>query len=142
MDIEERKEICEETRTHLGTPYHHQGRLKKIGEDCAGVIFNVARAVNRYKGGDYTDYSMLPDGYRMQNTLRTYAGKEKSINDMQAGDILLMRFATDPQHLAILVEDGYIIHSYLRMGKVVKEQVKQYIDNKQVISVFEFPEKQ
>jgi cell wall-associated NlpC family hydrolase len=42
-----------------------------------------------------------------------------SASDMHAGDLLLMRFSGEPQHLAIYTGDT-IIHAYERVGKVVE----------------------
>jgi cell wall-associated NlpC family hydrolase len=40
-----------------------------------------------------------------------------------AGDVLLLRFDRDPQHLAILTGDGTIIHALQSVGKVVEHRL-------------------
>ncbi len=37
--------IVKAARSFVGTPYHHQGRVKGVGVDCVGLIFGVASAV-------------------------------------------------------------------------------------------------
>lgn len=134
-----RKDICDKAREYLDTPYVNQGRLKGIGIDCAGLIVEICKELNCYNGGDYEGYSMTPDGHKLFKTCQEYAGKEKDIEDMEAGDILLMRFASNPQHLGILLEDGYIAHAYLRARKVVIHRIdKEWKDR--IVSVFNFPE--
>ncbi len=36
-------EVVRVARTWLGTPYHHQGRVKGAGVDCAGLSVGVAK---------------------------------------------------------------------------------------------------
>ncbi len=36
-------DVVRTARTWLGTPYHHQGRLKGVGVDCAGLLIGVAQ---------------------------------------------------------------------------------------------------
>ena len=38
-----KEDVVREAKTWLGTPFHHQGRLKGVGVDCAGVIVCVAK---------------------------------------------------------------------------------------------------
>ena len=39
-------EIVAEARTWVGTPYHHQGRLRGSRVDCVGLILGVGRALS------------------------------------------------------------------------------------------------
>lgn len=41
-----RSEIIRAARDWLGTPYVHQGRLKHVGVDCAGVVIGVAKELD------------------------------------------------------------------------------------------------
>ena len=36
-------DVVRMARTWLGTPYHHQGRVKGAGVDCGGLVIGVAR---------------------------------------------------------------------------------------------------
>jgi hypothetical protein len=36
-----------QARTWIGTPFHHQGRLKGVGCDCLGLIVGVAEDSSR-----------------------------------------------------------------------------------------------
>jgi cell wall-associated NlpC family hydrolase len=107
-------------RSALGTPFVHQGRIVGLALDCAGLIVHVARCV----GVAYVDvpaYGRQPYRGLLQATLDSN-GCVMRVTDRQAGDILLMRFDGDPQHLAICAGDT-IIHSYLNVGKVCEHRL-------------------
>lgn len=103
-------------RECVETPFRHQARLPGIAIDCAGVICHVMDRL----GLPYQEMQ----GYPRQ----PYAGMLEQVLDsqphlvriareeMMPGDVLLMRFKGDPQHLAIL-SDGMIIHAYADAGK-------------------------
>lgn len=134
-----RKQICDVARTLLGTPYHHQGRLKGVGLDCAGVAVAISQELGIFTPEqDYSGYSNIPDGRQLLLHCRKNC-KEKPANEYKAGDILLFRFDKDPQHIGVMLEDNYFIHSYMRAGKVVMHTMsEEWI--KRIVGVFEFPQ--
>jgi cell wall-associated NlpC family hydrolase len=134
-----RKMICDKTREYLKTPYQHSGRVKGIGVDCAGLIICVAKELDVYRGQDIQGYTRIPDGKELLKAIQLKAGKRKDLNEAKEGDILLMRFAEEPQHLGILVEDNYLVHSYVRAREVTIHRFSQDWQDK-VIGVYEFPE--
>lgn len=125
-------------------PYHHQGR-NLSGLDCAGLIVLTAKNLGIYPekvNPDYTGYSMIPDGRQLYNVFKKYCF-EKDKNKLEPGDILLMRFKDNPQHVAIYLGDylnngqEYFIHSHMHAKKVVVDHLNNYWKNK-IISSFEF----
>lgn len=119
MDIKyTRKDICDIARTYLDTPYHHQGRLKYVGVDCAGLIVEIMKEIGIFTPEcDYTGYRMIPDG----RTLLMHCskvGKKKPKSEMKAGDVLLIRFDSAPQHVAMYLGNNEFIHSYKPTKKV------------------------
>jgi len=106
-------------RETLGTPFQHQARVPGIGLDCAGVLAHILKSLD-LPHDDERGYPRTP-----------YKGLIKSIiesqpclqcvpkSDMQAGDVLLMKFAREPQHVAIHAGET-IIHSYAAIGRVVE----------------------
>ena len=113
-------EIVAAARAELDTRFVHQGRISGVALDCAGLIVQVARSI----GVSYTDvpaYGRSPHQGLLQATLDSNACIER-VTDHQAGDILLMRFASEPQHLAICAGDT-MIHSYLQVGKVCEHRL-------------------
>ncbi|WP_213308164.1 NlpC/P60 family protein [Paraburkholderia sacchari] len=104
-----RAQIVEEARTWLGTPYRHQGRLKGVACDCAGLVIGVARALS-LKAEDVEGYTRRADGSlaghcdaRMERIAPEHA---------QAGDVVLFHWNNSPVHLAILTGPDSIIHAF------------------------------
>lgn len=112
-----RRQIIAEARTWLGTPFHHQGRLKGVGVDCAGVVIGVAKVLN-IVDVDITGYSRLPSGDLLKKHLRENM-IEIDIADAKAGDVLLFSFDRDPQHVAFLTDVG-ILHAYMQVKKCIE----------------------
>lgn len=112
-------EIIAAARAALGTPFRHQGRSLKTGMDCAGLIVHVAQTI----GADYHDqtgYGRSPSNGLLESALDDQPCLDR-VSDRQPGDVLLMRFRGDPQHLAICAGDT-IIHSYSQVGKVCEHR--------------------
>jgi cell wall-associated NlpC family hydrolase len=106
--------ILAAARACVETPFRHQGRLVGLGLDCAGVIDHVARRL----GHDHTaptNYPRLPYQGLLEATLDEQPCLER-VTDLRPGDVLLMRFGREPQHLAIYA-GATIIHAYEAAGK-------------------------
>jgi cell wall-associated NlpC family hydrolase len=109
-----RQDIIDTARKYLGVRYKHQGRTA-FGLDCLGLVVRVAHDLG-LSNDDNTDYGPVPDGRRLMAEMdarldRVAVGKP--------GDVLLMRFDKNPQHLAIMTDKG-IIHSYAEARRVVE----------------------
>lgn len=115
-----RQAIVEEAKTWLGTPFHHQGRVKGAGCDCAGLVVGVAKNL-KYQVNDVTNYAHSPDSFVFQQTVETHLDKI-DFKEVKKGDLLIFSFLTEPQHIAIItdIEPIYIIHSYSKARKVVE----------------------
>jgi cell wall-associated NlpC family hydrolase len=100
-------------RAYLGVPFVHQGRSRH-GLDCIGLVVCAARDIGLTLA-DRTDYPRDPNGLLPLEMARQFAPVESP----QAGDILLMRFRGEPQHVAILA-GATLIHGYASIGRVVE----------------------
>jgi cell wall-associated NlpC family hydrolase len=100
-------------------PFRHQGRAPTGKTDCAGVICHVA-ARNNVPHDDQSDYPRMPGGSRLEAALdgQDYLVRVP-VSQIQAGDVLLMKFTGDPQHLGLFTGEN-IIHAYESVGKVVE----------------------
>jgi cell wall-associated NlpC family hydrolase len=109
--------IIKYARECLGTPYVHQGRMIGRGLDCAGVIVHVAKRLG-FDPIELPGYSPSPsDGLlELSADAQPYLMR---VNTMQAGDVLMMRFVGDPQHVGIFTGDN-LIHSYMQIDRVVE----------------------
>lgn len=109
-----REEIIACARGYLGVPWRHQGRCS-AGLDCAGLVRMVAHDLG-LSSADARGYGPEPQGALLRRLLELYAQR---VPAWRAGDILLMRFARLPQHLAIATDLG-IIHCHRQVGRVVE----------------------
>ncbi len=129
--------IISAAREAIGTPFRHQGRLLGRGLDCAGLGVHVARRL----GIEYIDdvtYGRRPSGGLFENALKIQPSLMivADIEDRQPGDLLLLRFKGEPQHLAVFTGDT-MIHSYLQARKVCEHRLDdQWI--KRIVACYRF----
>ena len=136
--------IVETARKWLGTPYHHQGRLKGKGCDCLGLAVGIAKELQLlHPSGellcsfDQPNYPRQPDGSYFVLKLEEVLF-EVPKEDAAAGDIGLFAIQGNPQHVAIfssfLGELG-MIHSFAPARKVVEHRVDKEWQSK-LVKVF------
>lgn len=118
------EDIVFAARACLGTPFRHQGRIIGTALDCAGVLIQVAKAVG-CNPIDVSGYGRVPANGQLEAVLDAQSDLERIV-DMgarQAGDILLLRFSGEPQHLAVLTNENTIVHSYEAVGKCCEHRL-------------------
>jgi len=121
--FERADEVIAFARSCVGTPFVHQGRSPGVGLDCAGLGIVSAKAAGIFIK-DFSGYPRTP----FDGMLKKMFDEQKNLirvdaSDLSPGDILLMRFSSQPQHVAIMSNDGYIIHAYQNIGKVVEHRL-------------------
>jgi NlpC/P60 family putative phage cell wall peptidase len=136
--------IVAQARTWLGTPFHHQARLKGKGCDCLGLIVGVVDELGlkdrngmKLAAYDEVTYSKEPDGAYLIQKL-TGLLEEVPIAEARAGDLALFKVRENPQHLAILTdyEGGLgMIHSFAPSRRVVEHRLDDEWKSK-IIKVF------
>lgn len=112
-------DVVRVAREIVGTAFHHQGRLKGVGIDCAGVVIVVAHELGLSEF-DVTDYGRIPDGETIRSLLDEHMDP---VEKPEPGDVLLFRFTKHDQHLAILATHDQvmtIIHARGDIGRVVE----------------------
>lgn len=115
--------ILATARACIGTPFGHQGRIPGLLLDCAGLVIHVAHQI----GADYFDvpgYGRQPYRGLMVGTLdgQPCLDRVPVIADRLPGDVLLMRFQREPQHVAICA-GATVVHSYADAGKVCEHDL-------------------
>ena len=135
-----RANVVAQARSWLGTPYQHQARCKGAGVDCAGLIIGVAHALGASLY-DTTAYGRQPLGDLLLKLLQQHA--RPAGHDWLLGQIVLMRFAAEPQHLGILAAGASsnglnLIHAYGHAGQVVEHRLSM-LWHSRVLARFEFP---
>lgn len=104
-------EIISAARAAVGTKFRHQGRKIGVGLDCAGLAQHVAASIG-VAATDVEGYPTRPFAGQLEAAIDAQPGLRR-VDDMQPGDILLMRFDGEPQHLAIFA-GRTIIHAYAK----------------------------
>jgi NlpC/P60 family putative phage cell wall peptidase len=126
----ERHAIVQAARGWLGTPWVHQACLKGVGSDCIGLVAGVARelripeAAAFFNDGEIRGYGRQPNPKMLLRACDRYLD-HASRSDADYGDIVLIRFDTDPMHFAIVSSDCpfYVIHALASAGKIVEHRV-------------------
>lgn len=113
-------DLINAARTAIGTPFLHQGRQAGRGLDCAGLLVHVAASVG-IQHADMSSYGRRPKKGLLEQTLDGQLGVRPVFRAPQAGDLLLLRFARHPQHLALCAGET-IIHSWEAPGKVCEHR--------------------
>lgn len=135
-----RIEVCNTTLETLGTPFHPQGRLLGVGGDCVWLPLYTGKKLGLFKDNievDVKGYPQIPDGVMLRQKLIEATEKEVNKEDMKIGDILLMKFMNEPQHVAIYMSDNKFIHAYQIAGKVVMVNLDEKWKNR-IVGVFQF----
>ena len=129
-------DIINAARQCLGTPFRHQGRLLGFGLDCAGVAVHVARQIG-VGHLDVSGYSRTPSNGQLEQSLDAQPCLERvALADRVAGDLFLMRFASDPQHLAICAGET-IIHAYETVGQCCEHRLSSTWEAR-IVRVYRF----
>ncbi|WP_372623411.1 hypothetical protein [Falsiroseomonas sp.] len=113
-------DVVAEARRWLGTPWRHQARLRGVGVDCGGLVVCVAQALGLPVQDHPPGYARLPDGVSLRACVESQCSR---LADLEPGAVLLMRWAAQPQHLAIvsILPEGWgMIHAWAGIRRVVE----------------------
>jgi len=127
-------DIITHARACLGTPFVHQGRIQGVAMDCAGLIVHVARKLG-FEPVEPRAYGRIPHS----GMLELHADSQPyliMVEDMRPGDILMMRFRRDPQHVSIYTGEN-IIHSYQAIGRVCEHRLSSLWESR-IVRVYRF----
>lgn len=143
-----REAVVSEARTWVGTPYHHQQMCKGAGVDCGMLVGGVAMGAGvitrefwQERFASFQGYARMPANGMLERICRSFMA-EKQIGDMAPGDVLMMRFISEPHHLAIVADHPQgglsIIHALAGAGAVV-EHVLDDKWRRRVMACFAMP---
>lgn len=115
--------IVEAARGWLGTPWHHQARVRGVGVDCVGLVAEVGREVG-LEVADVTGYRRMPTGRELRQALTKHL-IEIDPEHARAGDVLLFNYAQagGEAHVAIVTAPGQMIHAYEPDGAVIEHSI-------------------
>lgn len=118
-----RAQFIAEVIDHIGTPYHHQGRLKGVGVDCIGLFVSAAVRCG-YEMIAPMDYLNVPEQDKLLRHLSEYA-HPIALEAALAGDLLIFRMYHQPQHVGVIVNllPLEMVHTYMTVNRVVRVPV-------------------
>ncbi|MBL8186597.1 MAG: hypothetical protein JNK38_01245 [Acidobacteria bacterium] len=100
--IATRDAFLAECRSFLGVKWQHQGRSEQ-GIDCVGLLIVPAiRLQILQPNQDVTNYPRQPDGEQLSALLHQHCRRLLDWKTAQIADILAIKFADQPQHVAIV----------------------------------------
>jgi cell wall-associated NlpC family hydrolase len=104
--------VLAEARTWLGTPYHHMGRLKGIGVDCAGFVEQVFHAVLDWPLGAWDHYPEDWNHHRDEERLLDgLAPRCRAAINPKPGDIVAFKLGRTFAHAGIVTAWPQFIHA-------------------------------
>jgi NlpC/P60 family putative phage cell wall peptidase len=114
-----RQAIVAEAQTWLGTPFHHQGRVKGVGVDCAMLL---AEVFHRCGLVPYVDPGYYPPDWHLHRDAERYLEKllpyAHELPAPAPGDVAVFRFGRTYSHGAIVIAWPRIVHAYWLRGVV------------------------
>ena len=112
--------VIHEAMSWLGTPYHHEARVKGAGVDCGqfpAAVYEACGLIPAVEIGPYPpDWHMHRGDERYLGYVETHFEKTES---PQPGDLALFRFGRAISHSGIVIEWPIIIHAYITARAVV-----------------------
>lgn len=119
-------QVVQAARSYVGVKFRHQGRSRKEGLDCAGLLIRVAQDLGLSQF-DIRAYERVPDGEQMRSLCDTHMRRTFLTS---SGAVALIRFGRFPQHVAIFGRIGErevtIIHSLLQFRRVCEHRLDEH----------------
>lgn len=133
------EQVIAAARAAIETPFRHQGRIVGRGLDCAGLAIHCAHSAGVLTY-DENDYPRNPGGGRLESAFDKQPELTRiPVSEILPGDVLLMRFDGQPQHVAIMVDGGNIVHAYQPSGRVV-EHILSAVWQRRIVRAYRFIE--
>lgn len=134
-------DILAEAVRWIGTPYCHQASKCGVGADCLGLIVGIWNGLGgeplQLARRDQRRWAQHADGEPLLDGLRLHLTEKPPIH-ATPGDVLALRWRVrwPASHLAVLMDDGTIIHAY-EGGRVVRSHLAPWA--RHVAACFAFP---
>lgn len=120
MIADQRDAVIAETKSWIGTPFHHAGRVKGAGVDCLCILAEVyerAGVVGHIDIPFYVpDWHLHKDAEKYLDGLIQYARPIEG--PPQPADIAVFKYGRTFSHGAIVVAWPRLIHAYWKIGVV------------------------
>ncbi len=113
--------VAREAMSWLGTPYHHHGRVKGAGVDCAQILAAVYEEAGLVPHLDLGQYAPQWHLHRSEELYLGWLAKvgARRVEAPIKGDVGVWRFGRTFSHGGIFVEDDLVVHSYIGKGVIL-----------------------
>ncbi len=128
MSEELRAAVLAEARTWIGTPFHHEARVKGAGVDCLMLLAEVYERAGVIEHVDVPHYP--PDWFLHQSWERYLEGVMQRAREIDGpprpADVALFKWGKCFAHGVIVVEwPTRVIHAYFPARIVLESSAKQ-----------------
>jgi cell wall-associated NlpC family hydrolase len=117
--------VIAKARGWIGTPYHHEARVRGGGVDCGQLplaVYEAAGIIPYVEMPHYPpDFAQHSDDEWYRRTVERFA---RDVAVPQPGDFAIWLMGRSYSHGAIVVAWPIIIHAFARMGQVVEMSVE------------------
>lgn len=114
-----RDQIASEALTWVGTKYHHKGRIKGVGVDCGGLIYEVYKKVMGLPHEPFPDNYAEDWGLHKDNNeiyLDFIMPYVVPTDRLLVGDLVMIQFGRSFAHGTIYIGNNKVVHAYGRTG--------------------------
>jgi cell wall-associated NlpC family hydrolase len=121
MEEEIRKKLVEEAKSWIGTPFHHEARVKGAGVDCGMLLLEIGERVGLVPHIEVKHYPhdfMLHRNEEWYVSLISLYSNELNGGPYLPGDIILFKHGRVFSHGGIITEWPTIIHASSQDGCV------------------------
>lgn len=126
-----RQWVIDEARTYKGTPYQHKGRVKGVGVDCGGMIYQIYTPLLGPFAPFPSDYAQDWSVHR-DNELYLDFIKDHviSVPGPVPGGLAMIQMGRNFAHAAVCTEKRTLIHAWGRTqaGSVIESRVSFFRD--------------
>lgn len=121
------EKLIKEARTWIGTPYVPRGRVKGVGADCGGILYELYNP----EFGPFAPYPEYPPDWAMHADTERYLDfimpYVVQVPQARIGGFSLFHIGLAHAHAAILVDKNEYLHAWgrLRAGSVTTSKPRQ-----------------
>lgn len=112
-----REAVVAETKTWVGTPYHHYAGVKGVGTDCAFILIKVFASCGLIEDFIPPLYPLDWANHKSEEMYLSFVDKyAHQVESPLPGDIALYKFGRCVSHAGIIIDDTTIVHALLGVG--------------------------
>ncbi len=107
-----RRKVCDEARSWICTPYHHMGRVKGAGTDCAMLLAEVYARAGIVP---HIEVEYYPEDWHLHKNVERFLAQITSrcieVERPEPGDVVLFHFGKVYSHGAIVLDFPLLVHA-------------------------------